>query len=55
MGSVAGNLWKQLAGAMSLVNDRNYLVTQPLGGDDGDLIAYPLVGLEVEGELGCAS
>lgn len=29
-----------------------YLVPQPLAGDDGNLIAYPLVGLEVEGELG---
>lgn len=27
------------------------LVAKTLGGDDGDLIAYPLVGLEVEGEL----
>jgi hypothetical protein len=27
------------------------LVAKTLGSDDGDLIAYPLVGLEVEGEL----
>ena len=29
-----------------------YLVPQPLAGDDGDFIAYPLVGLEIEGEFG---
>jgi hypothetical protein len=28
-----------------------YLVAKTLGGNDGDLIAYPLVCLEVEGEL----
>ena len=31
---------------------RSYLVAQALGGNDGDLIADALVGLEVEGELG---
>jgi hypothetical protein len=31
---------------------RTHLVPQTLGGDDGDLIANTLVGLEVEGELG---
>ena len=31
------------------------LVPQPLGGNDGDLITDPLVGLEVEGELGVVS
>lgn len=31
------------------------LVAQALGGDDGDLIADALVGLEVEGELGVVS
>lgn len=30
----------------------SYLVAQALGGNDGDLIADALVGLEVEGELG---
>ena len=28
------------------------LVSEPLGGDDGNLIADPLVGLEVERQLG---
>ena len=28
------------------------LVPQFLGGDDGDLLTYPLVGVEVEGETG---
>lgn len=32
-----------------------YLVAETLGGNDGDLIAYSLVGLEVEGELGVVS
>lgn len=31
------------------------LVAQALGGDDGDLIADSLVGLEVESELGVVS
>ena len=30
---------------------QTYLVPQPLGGNDGNLIADALVGLEVEGEL----
>ena len=30
----------------------SYLVAETLGGNDGDLIADALVGLEVEGELG---
>ena len=29
----------------------SYLVAQTLGGNDGDLIAKTLVGLEVQGEL----
>lgn len=29
----------------------SYLVAETLGGNDGDLIANALVGLEVEGEL----
>lgn len=29
-----------------------YLVAEALGGNDGNLIADPLVGLEVQGELG---
>ena len=29
-----------------------YLVAETLGGDDGNLITDPLVGLEVQGELG---
>lgn len=29
-----------------------YLVAEALGGDDGNLIADALVGLEVQGELG---
>ena len=28
------------------------LVAQPLGGDDGDLVTYSLVGLEIKGEFG---
>ena len=31
---------------------RSYLVPQPLAGNDGNLIADALVGLEVEGEFG---
>ena len=30
----------------------SYLVAQALGGDDGDLIADTLVGVEVKGEAG---
>lgn len=30
----------------------SYLVPQPLGGDDGDLVTYSLVGLEVESKFG---
>ena len=29
-----------------------YLVAERLGGDDGDLLDDPLVGVEVEGQLG---
>lgn len=29
-----------------------YLVAEALGGNDGDLIADSLVGLEIEGQLG---
>ena len=29
-----------------------YLVTERLGGDEGDLLTYPLVGIEVKGKLG---
>lgn len=31
---------------------KTYLVAQALGGDDGNLIADPLVGLEVQSQLG---
>lgn len=34
---------------------RVHLVAETLGGDDGDLITYSLVGLEVERELGVVS
>ena len=37
---------------MSLKLENTDLVAQALGGNDGNLIANPLVGLEVEGELG---
>lgn len=30
---------------------RSYLVAKSLRSDDGDLVAYPLVGLEVESKL----
>ena len=29
-----------------------HLISQPLRGDNGDLVTYSLVGLEVEGEFG---
>lgn len=34
---------------------RSYLVAETLGGNDGNLIAYSLVGLEVESQLGVVS
>lgn len=34
---------------------RAHLVAETLGGDDGDLVAYSLVGLEIERELGVVS
>jgi hypothetical protein len=33
-------------------SNSSYLVAETLGGDDGDLIADSLVGLEVESQLG---
>lgn len=36
----------------ALLAARPYLVPQPLAGNDRHLITYPLVRLEVEGELG---
>jgi hypothetical protein len=33
-------------------NNLSYLVAQALGGNDGDLIADSLVGLEVQSQLG---
>ena len=35
----------------SSASESAYLVPQPLARNDRDFIAYPLVGLEVEGEL----
>lgn len=34
------------------MNWKTHLVAQALGGNDGNLIADPLVGLEVQGKLG---
>jgi hypothetical protein len=34
---------------------RAYFIPQPLGGNDGDLVTYSLVGLEVESEFGVIS
>ena len=37
---------------MDLESQLGYLVAERLGGDDGDLLDDPLVGVEVESELG---
>ena len=59
VGGVAGDLYSTSVRNCSLhavlVLASAYLVPQPLAGNDSDLIAYPLVGLEVEGELGVVS
>ena len=36
---------------MHLESQLRYLVAERLGGDDGDLLDDPLVGVEVEGQL----
>lgn len=53
MGGVAGNLKQWLLAGVSLRSRlcvHAYLVAQALGGDNSDLIADALVGLEVESE-----
>jgi hypothetical protein len=64
VGGVAGNLVSEtsislqlpkgpaLQGMVGNQKGRTHLVAQALRGDDGDLIAQPLVGLEVERQLG---
>ena len=36
---------------LSADSEKSYLVAETLGGNDGNLIADSLVGLEIEGEL----
>ena len=36
---------------LACTNEIAYLVSQSLASDDSNFVAYPLVGLEVEGEL----
>jgi len=59
VGGVAGNLFGRVRDTAStnrldspLCCSKTHLVAEALGGDDGDLIADALVGLEVEGQLG---
>jgi hypothetical protein len=50
---VTGNLMVELVRSkLGLVHDmRSYLIAETLRGNDGDLIADSLVGLEIEGQL----
>jgi hypothetical protein len=66
MGGVAGNLFFavlseqtthtlavfSLSRLLGVVSGKTHLVAQALRGNDGDLVADALVGLEVEGQLG---
>jgi hypothetical protein len=53
---VTGDLWKLLSELCALPSEGcvvySHLVAQALGGNDGNLIADALVGLEVESQLG---
>lgn len=60
MGGVTGDLEAEYVSlcchsGRGASSDLTHLVPKTLGGDDGDFIAYPLVRLEVEGELGVVS
>ena len=60
MGGVTGDLLRRAVPLVAILKSLHYpslylcayLVPQSLAGNDGDLIADALVGLEVEGELG---
>ena len=43
------------AGRRRSSSNSTHLVAKTLGGDNGDLVAYSLVGLKVEGEFGVVS
>jgi hypothetical protein len=56
VGGVTSNLWEFRISIFGRECDvvvvESHLVAKTLGGNDGDLIADALVGLEVEGQLG---